>query len=138
MSKLPNFRRIYKTDYPQDQQDLVDKLAVTINNGFELLYDALNNKLTLADNLAVSVKDITVTVDASGVPTKNLSFNVTFPGKVSTIEVGRTTNLTNSSALLTGGVSLLFTQSNSTVNIQQITGLQPNQKYQIRVVAWQE
>lgn len=68
--KLPSFRRLFKTDYAEDYQELVEKLAVSINNGFDTLYDALNKKLTFNDNISSTIAEITVTVTADGTPTK--------------------------------------------------------------------
>ena len=48
--KLPLFRRLFKTDFKQEFQELVDQLSVSINVGIENLYDALNRKLSLRDN----------------------------------------------------------------------------------------
>ena len=45
--KLPNFRRIIASDYDQKYKDLVETLAVSINQGMDSVYDALNKKITL-------------------------------------------------------------------------------------------
>ena len=52
--KLPSFRRILEQDYKPDDQDLVKTLASSLNYGIEVLYDALNGKLTFRDNIASS------------------------------------------------------------------------------------
>lgn len=138
MAVLPNFRRIFKSDYDEDDQALVEKLSVTINNGFEMLYNALNRKLTIGDNFAATVKDIEMEVDARGVPTRTAAFNITFDGRVGQIVVGRIDNLTNAQALLTGAPFVLFRQNDKLVEILQVTGLSANQTYRVRLTAYKE
>lgn len=64
--KLPSYRRIIKTDYAEEYQALVEKMAVSINSGFDSLYDALNKKLTFNDNIISTYVELNVTVDVNG------------------------------------------------------------------------
>jgi len=134
--KLPSYRRIFKTDYAEDYQELVEKLAVSINNGFDTVYDALNKKLTFGDNIACTIAEFTVSVDASGNPTKK---NVQF-------KLGE--NQTSIQGLMvidcyTEGDELpppsapfiSFVKNEGNVLIKNIKGLTLNTSYVIKVLA---
>ncbi len=138
MSKLPGYRRIMKQDYAPDQQEFVEKIAVSINNGFETIYDALNKKLTLSENLSSTIKDVELEVNSSGVPTKLTVFTVDFDGRVALIMIGKLDNLSNSQVFPTQAPFITYRQSDKNVTIQHVTGLQPGYVYRIKVVAFKE
>lgn len=136
MAKLPNFKRIFKTDYDQKDQDLVEKLAVTINNGFELLYNQNNRGIDLSNNLACTVRSIEVIVNSSGIPTAGTGFTIDTSGQIKGTQVLRAVNLTNSSVYPTSAPFISFTQDNKTITINHIAGLPANNKFSITLVAW--
>jgi hypothetical protein len=80
MAKLPSFRRLFVGDFSPSEQPLVNKLAATINQGFEVLYSTLNNNISIADNLAATTKEIQVRVSADGIPIGTTGFPLTFKG----------------------------------------------------------
>lgn len=134
--KLQGFRRIYKTDYPQDQQSLVDKLSVTINNGFESLYNAMSNSISLSDNISCTVQDITVTVDNTGKPTTSSSFQITTTGTIQGISVIRAINNTSSTVFPTAAPFLTYSQNSQLISISNIAGLPANNSFTLRCIAW--
>lgn len=134
--KFPTFKRIFKTDYPQDQQSLVEKLAATINNGFEVIYNAMAKNVSLSDNLACTVKVLQVKVDASGTPTSDLSFKIDTVGQIKGIDVIRAENQTNSTVYVTSHPFMSFTQNDTTVTITNIKGLPVNNTFNITIIAW--
>jgi len=136
MPRLPNFKRLYKNDYDPDNQSFIEKLSFPINIGFELLYDALNNKLTREDNLLANVVEVTVSVNANGVPTTTSSFGITNITKAQGIVVERATNITNPAVYPTSGVFLTWTQSRNTIIIQHIAGLPANNQFQLRMAVY--
>lgn len=136
--KLPNFIRIIKTDYKEEQQDLVDKLAFSINPNLETIYDALNNKLTLSENIACTMKDIDIIVDSSGKPTNISSFQLNNNNKLDGIIVISATNTVNSSIYPTSMPFITYTQNGKIININNISGLQANTLYRLRVVAFNQ
>jgi len=133
MAKLPSFRRLYEQDYPPESQELIRQLAVSINAGFEQLYDLLNGKLTIEDNLASKVKTIQVMVNSSGVPTSKVSIKKATTDRISGLIVVRVDNLTNSTTYPTSGVFITFTEATDTILVNHITGLVANNLYQINV-----
>lgn len=136
MAKLPSFKRIFYTDFPKDYQSLVEQLSYTINQGFDALFNALNNNLTLNDNLAVTVKDITVSVNATGTPTSSTGFTVSNSNTIAGVQVIKATNNTNPTIYPTSGVFITYTQSGNLITINNIAGLPANNQFTLRVVAY--
>ena len=137
--KLPSFKRLYDSDFAKESQQIVSQLAVTINQGFEVLYNALNKRLTFEDNFQCTVKNVTVIVNSSGIPTPSVSFNLdTIVANLSVtgLIVVDVENLTNPSGYPTSGVTVSWTQTQSGVSINHVTGLIPNNTYQLRVIAF--
>lgn len=133
---IDKFKRIFKTDYPTEQQALVEKLATTINTGFETLYNAAARNLSISDNIACTVKKITTKVTAAGIPTSTLSFKIDTTGQIKGITVIRAVNLTNSSTYVTSNPFINYSQDNTTINISQISGLPINNTFELTVIAW--
>lgn len=134
--KLQSFRRLFTKDYKKDYQDLIESLSVSLNNGIESLYTALNNNVTLRDNMKASIKDVTVSVDASGKPVNATSFALDFSGQIDGVMVLSAFNQTNANIYPTTAPFISYTQSTDSIIINNITGLQPGNTYLIRVVAF--
>jgi len=133
--KLPSYRRIYKTDYQEDYQALVEKLAVSINYGFDTLYDALNQKLTFTDNFSSTISEFTVTVGADGAPLQKTQFKLTSSQTTVQGVVVLDCYGTRTNDLPISGVFVSFEKNENFVNINNIKGLRPNIQYTIKVLA---
>jgi hypothetical protein len=134
---LPGFRRLYKTDFQKEYQDFADALAGTVNINFELLYEALKKKVTLADNLASTVKDVDVTVDASGTPISTVAVTPDTALPIIGCSVINATNLVNSSVYPTSQPFVTWSiNSQGKFQLNNISGLQANQKYRLKLVIW--
>lgn len=59
MSRIPPLRRILTEDFP-DQSEWIGKLIQPINDHMEKVVAALNKGLTVADNMAAKIIDVTV------------------------------------------------------------------------------
>jgi hypothetical protein len=137
--KLPNFKRIYDQDYKDEFKDFVRQLSFPLNVGIEVLYEALNKKLTFRDNISCSVKDIKVIVDSSGNPTNKTIFGLDSQGAiVDGCNIIKITNDKNPSKYPIGGVFLSFIQTNEGVLVQNITGLTAGESYTIRIIAYHQ
>ena len=136
--KLPSFKQIFSTDFPKEFKKLVDQLSLLLNNPIGVLYTALNNNLSLRDNLNVTIKDVLVTVDSSGAPLQSTAFTLRTTTKVDGVIVILAINQVNSAVYPTGGVFISGVQGATSYTINNITGLQPNQEYSLRVVAFQQ
>ena len=137
MAKLSSYRNIYSGDFDAQYKGLIDPLATTVNAAFNELYTNFNNGITLADNIAGTLKSITLTVDASGVPTSTAQFSLnTGQTTVSGLSVIDAGGATNSSLLPTGGIFVSFVKSNNNVVVQNVKGLQANSAYTLKIMAW--
>lgn len=134
--KLPSYRRIIKTDYAEEYEALVEKLAVSVNYGFDTLYDALNKKLTFTDNFSSTIADFNVAVDSNGKPTQVTQFKLSSgQTTVQGLLVLNCTGANNPNDLPIGGIFISFTKSETTVNINNIKGLNPGTLYSLKVLA---
>lgn len=135
--KLPNFKRIFRQDYDEQYQSMIETLASSINIGFETLYSALNNNLSLKDNLYCSLVTLQVKTDANGIPVPATNFTIdSFLKTVSGLEVINALNLTNSAGYPIGGVFLSATQTQSGFVVNKVTGLVPGDLYQLKIIVW--
>lgn len=134
--KLSNFKRIISTDFDQEDQQLIEKLGRNLNDGIDGLYFALNNKLTFEDNFLASVKDIEITVDASGTPTTRTSILLSNNLPVKGTHVVLAVNKTDGSKYPTSAPFISFSQNGTSLYIDNITGLQANYRYVVRFIAF--
>ena len=133
--KLASYRRINKSDYTEEQRQLIEKLADSLNVGIDNVYLALNNRLTRRENMVSTEKDLTVLVDENGLPRSPLFFDVSFTGKVYGLSVEKVDALTNTVSYPLGAVMATWTQSGARITINHLTGLRPGIEYRIHVVA---
>lgn len=135
--KLPNFRRLIKSDYKEEYQGLIETLSFSINNGIEVLYQTLNKAVSLRDNVACTVKNIDVEVDNTGVPVGKLRFSLDNTNRVLGVLVLNAVNTENPTVLPTAGVFVSFSQENKTIIINNIKGLPSNQPFTLTIVAFE-
>lgn len=134
--RIPLFKRIYKSDYEKDQQDLIEKLSFSINVGMENFQGVLNNRTSLQDNIQCTLKTFNVTVDSSGKPTTTSAFTLTSLGTLSGIIVLNAVNQTNSTVYPTGTPFISFSVNSNLVSITNIAGLPAGNNFLITVVAF--
>lgn len=133
--KLPTFKRLIKSDYPEEFQSVIERLAITLNSSFDVLFEALNGKLTIKDNFLGTVRSVDLNVDASGIPLNTTSFKLDRQFSVIGIIVIRVENLTNSSSYPLSGVTVSFTQSENVVRVDHVTGLKVGDNYRLTLEA---
>lgn len=136
MAKLPTLRRLFKNDFKPEYGELVEKLIVSINNGFDNVYDALNNKITLRNNVLCNIKDFSIQVDSLGIPIVPTNLVVNFTNNINVVMIGKIDNITTPS-LYPEGVVISWEQvSTGNIKIKHISGLTRGQTYNIRVVIY--
>jgi len=136
--KIPTFKRLDKANFAQQYSQLIDTLATSLNIGIENLYNIINNQLSLGDNLLCDVKDVQVTVDSNGKPISTTTFNLTnvTSSSLKGLQVIKADNITSSTTYPSGGIFLSYTIATSGVQLTHVTGLQANNTYQLRIIAW--
>ena len=138
--KLPSFKSIKKTDFEEDYQELIETLSVSLNNGIEVLYDALSRRVSLRDNVSCTIRDIEVEVDSSGKPKDSITIKTDLTTKVDGCQVIYALNKTNVANYVsnTGGPFMSFDVVQSGIKVNHIAGLVANNKYLLRVVIYQQ
>lgn len=136
--KLQGYKRIVKEDYDKKDQDIVSKLAYSINTAFDSVFQAINKNLTISDNLNMMFIDITgVRVDANGVPNAPLQLKYTLPTNCKGLQVINLTNNTSSNVTPTQTPFVSFTQASpSLLKISNITGLVADSSYSLTLIAY--
>lgn len=56
MASLPDFKRVLREDLPDAEGEWVDRLLSPVNSFNEQVYSALNNGLTLGDNIVGQIE----------------------------------------------------------------------------------
>jgi hypothetical protein len=136
--KFPNFKRIFKQDFKPEEQPLIEKLSVSINSGFEMLFEAMNRKISFRDNILCTIKDVDVTVDSDGTPLQTVGITLdtsNATNRVDGVMVIKADNLTSPGTYPTTAPFISYQQNTNTILFNNITGLAANQKYRLRVLA---
>lgn len=131
--RLPNYKRFLKTDFETDYHNLIDKLSFSINNGIEVLYNALNRNISLKDNIYGTYRDLDIEVDSNGTPKINPTFTVDLKTSVLGIQILKAENLSNSTSYPTSAPWISWTATNNGIRIDNIRGIQANNLYKFRL-----
>jgi len=124
--KIQAPKRISVGDFEEDDRASANVLAGILNNFMEEVYTAISGKLNIADNLNQAIKIIKVKL-TSGVPQTPISFRNPIQGKINGLDVKRAIG----NAFPTSGPFITFTESDSIVTINHITGLPDDIEYQL-------
>jgi hypothetical protein len=122
------------SNFDKTYQGLINTLSLSLNNGIQVLYDALGNGLTFEDNFNATVANVTLIVDATGKPIQGGTITLTFTTQVDGVFVINVSNVNNPTTYPTGAVQVFGQQSGTTYIINNVTGLQPNVSYTLRLV----
>jgi len=133
MARLPSFRRLYEQDFPQESQDLIRQLSVSINYGFEPLYEVLNGKLTFTENTASLITTVNVQVDSNGKPTNKTTIKKNSSEKFQGFQVIKAVNLTSSNVFPSSAPFLTYTETTDQIVIDHVSGIPANNLFQLTV-----
>lgn len=135
--KLQSFKRIFSKDFKSEDQDLVDKLALSVNQGIEDVHLALANRLTFSENFKAQIQDITITVDSNGTPVSNTLIKVKDSSlNPSGLLIIGCRNLKNAQGYPSSAPFIFWTSTDVGLKINNITGLTANVEYSIRVLVF--
>lgn len=134
--KISNFERILLEDYPSDERPLVSKLGSSINGYTDDVSEALDNNLSISDNLNWKRTSLVVTVDASGTPTASSRLQTGLNGPCGGTQVIKSVNNTLASGYPTGTPFISFTEQNGMLTVNNITNLLANNKYTLTVILY--
>ena len=134
--KLPNYKRIITADFEDEDQEMIEQLGRSVNDAFNQVYFTLNGRVDLANNIFCTVRTVDVTVDSSGIPVSRTTVSLNNTQPVIGCIVLQAINQTNTAIYPTGAPFVSFTQLDQALLINHITGLQPNMRYTLRIVAF--
>lgn len=133
--KIPSQKKIVKSEFDEESQELVEQLGIIIDYNFERVFNALNKNLSLGDNLSSFVKDLDITVDSNGLPITPVKVKSDLiPARPAGTLILSARNLTNTTTYPSGAPFISFSEFNGLVSIEHVTGLQANNKYKLTVV----
>lgn len=136
MAKLSSYRRLFSQDFEPEQKELIEQIGTTINSSFEELYLALNNRLTIRENLSATINEFTIAVDAGGNPKNKTQFKLeNGQTNVEGLFVINAFGAKNPADLPIAGVFVSFVKSENFIVIQNVKGLQADISYKIKVIA---
>lgn len=136
MSKLSTYKRIITSDFEKEDQKMIEQLGRPVNDAFNQIYYTLNGRVDLTNNIFCTVRTVDVVVDASGIPVSRTTITLNNTQPVIGCQVLMAMNQVNSNTYPTGAPFISFTQLDQALLINHITGLQANQRYTLRIVAY--
>lgn len=135
--KVPSFKRLNKLDYPADQQPFIEKISFVINNSFDIIYEALNKKLTVRENFAGTLRDVAVRVDSDGFPVNNVGMSLdTGSNRVQYLDVALVTNADETDVYPTAKPYISFTQTQTGLIFNHIAGLPAGTNFILKIFAY--
>jgi hypothetical protein len=129
MARINNLKRIIKEDFPEEYQELIDKLAYSLNPFLEQISNAFNKNVTI-ENL--SREFITITVEnVSGNLKIPVQFKTNLTGRIQGLHVIRAENLTNPAIYPTQTPWVSWTINANILTAQKVTGIPDNNKFKL-------
>jgi len=133
--KLNNTRQIRAEDFDAEYEQLTSQLGAILNSFMQEVVELSDNRVDF-ENKVENIRDFEISVGESGVPISEFNINLS-KGNIRGIEVVRVINSSNPNALLTGAPFILWTSIGGTsVRINQITGLIPNNTYILTIITY--
>lgn len=129
MAKIDNLKRIIKEDFPEEYQELIDKLAFSLNPFLEQLSNAFNKNIN-NDNLSRETVSITVE-NSSGNLKSPVQFKFNLKSRILGLNIIKAENLTNSNTYPTNAPFISWTINENIITVKKVTGIQDNNKYRL-------
>lgn len=130
MGKTPDLKRIAKEDFPPEDHPLIEKLAFPLNSHMEQVRNLFNKGIDF-ENLAQELVTLPVQTNDKSKPISTLTFKSNLRNKVKGIIV-ISANITSSTlSYVTQYPFISFSQNESIITINNISGLSPETKYEL-------
>jgi hypothetical protein len=133
MGNPPSIRRIKKEDFPEDAQQLIDKLGYILNPFMDEVINLFKKNIDFS-NLKESLLSVTVKTDTTGKVVGKPTVKSTFiPQGLICINV---TNSKNPTEIILSSPYISFTVNNAgAIEILHVSGLSVNSEYLVRFIA---
>jgi hypothetical protein len=132
--KVQSFKRISTDNISAEYKQLAEKLAYSINPFAEDVVTALDGRLSIAENLNQSYKEITVQVNSSGVPIQATQIKSDITGRAKGMNIEFIENQTNINVFPTAAPFITWTENEGIITVRHITGLQTGNKWKLRLL----
>ena len=134
MSKITNLKRIVKEDFPAEDQELIEKLAFSINPLLEQLMLVFNKNIDF-DNLNQQYSVIKIKVDGAGNPVIGTELKYQLKTRIKGVHCIRAENLTDNTPLTTAPF-VSFIASGDLIKITHVTGLVAGKDYNLSIIVY--
>lgn len=133
MARLDSVRRINYQDYPEEDQETVEKLSVILNFFMEDVVNAINGNLDF-ENMNRELITLTVTVGTNGVPIAETRFASSLD--IAGLKVIRADNLSNTTGFVSNAPFITYRNSGTGIyTVTNITGLTAGQSFRLVIEA---
>jgi hypothetical protein len=144
MARIPTLKRLPIEDF-KDQSGWIGKLLEPLNQFLQIVTYALTNQITFSQNIDAQIVNLTIstkkalTTGPTGQPDyatlyEAPSFRVSTNNTPQGVLVWMIKDLTTSSELMKYGATIDWSYANGSIQINNITGLEPDHKYAIRLL----
>lgn len=142
MAQITNLKRLIKEDFPKEEQELIDKLAYSLNPLIDQLSAAFNKNINI-DNLSrefVTATVVNVTglgsymvngINTGGDLSPSVQIKSKLSGKIIGINIIRADNLTNPATYPINAPWVSWSSEAKIITIRKVTGLQDGDKYNL-------
>ena len=137
MAKLSNIRRILREDYPSDSQETIERLAGILNPFMEQITRAFDKQLDFT-NLAQEIIKFTAKTDSNGTPIEGGKIKLSLSGRIAGVTVLNARNLDNVSHYPDSQPFLSTSTTAGIMTVNNITGLQTNERYELTILVYKE
>jgi len=128
-SRLPDFKRITKEDFPQEYRGLIERLALPINSHIEQVRNLFNGNISI-NNLTQEYVTLTIQTNSEGSPINTLKFKTELSSVCGIIPISaKVTSQTN--AFISQAPFITFSQNSTIITIDNISGLSPETTYEV-------
>lgn len=134
MARSISIKKINKEDFDKQYQPLIDKIAFPLNSFMEQVKSAFDKNINFS-NLNQEIITLTITVDADGIPIIPTQWKSTLRTKVLGSVCIKATNQDSPASFPISQPFINFVQNGALVFINQISGLQADNKYQLIVLS---
>lgn len=130
--KITNLKRLIIEDFDKDDQNLVSKIAFSLNPLMEQLTTAFNKGIDF-DNLNQQYSSFTVAVDSLGNTQVPVQIKYDLKTKLKGVQVISAENLTDTT-YPTGSPFISYQINANLITIMNITGLPANRTFRLSIV----
>lgn len=128
--KIQAPKRLLTSDFKDDDKEVASKIGGLINTFLEEVYNLTSKNITIGDNLDQVVKIITVSVNAAGVPTTNISFQNPLKNRVQGFQVLRAIG----NSYPTSQPFISYSEKNNVIYVEHISGIPANTEFQLVIL----